>query len=193
MGRVLPAVVLSALVLAAAAAAGGSEPSPPSVAALSTGPAATAAPTARRITAVAELERQVLGAINDLRRQRGLTPLRLNEQLSTAAREHSNSMAEHGFFRHASYDGSAFWRRIKPLYPPVDGHYWGAGENLVWASPGLSATLALEMWLKSPPHRKNLLTPAWREVGIGGVHALAAPGVYKGLEVTIVTADFGTR
>ena len=64
---------------------------------------------------------------------------------------------------------------------------------MVWASPSLCAAQAIDMWLKSPPHRKNLLTPAWREVGIGGVHALAAPGVYEGLDVTILTADFGVR
>jgi uncharacterized protein YkwD len=49
------------------------------------------------------------------------------------------------------------------------------------------------MWLDSPPHRKILLTSAWREVGLGAVRALAAPGVYKGLDVTILTADFGVR
>jgi uncharacterized protein YkwD len=64
---------------------------------------------------------------------------------------------------------------------------------MVWASPGLSADQALEMWLNSPPHRKNLLTPAWREIGLGAVRALAAPGVYQGRDVTILTADFGVR
>ena len=38
-----------------------------------------------------------------------------------------------------------------------------------------------------------MLAPRWREVGIGGVRALAASGVYEGLDVTIVTADFGVR
>ena len=70
---------------------------------------------------------------------------------------------------------------------------WAAGENLAWASPELSAAEAVDMWLKSPPHRQNLLAPRWREVGIGGVRALAASGVYEGLDVTILTADFGVR
>jgi uncharacterized protein YkwD len=47
--------------------------------------------------------------------------------------------------------------------------------------------------MDSPPHRKNLLTPGWREVGLGAVRALGAPGVYRGLDVTILTADFGVR
>jgi uncharacterized protein YkwD len=64
---------------------------------------------------------------------------------------------------------------------------------MVWASPELSADQAIQVWLNSPPHRKNLLAPAWREVGLGAVRALAAPGVFKGLDVTILTADFGVR
>lgn len=190
MARIVTAVVV--LALAFAGTASGADPGPPpSVPAAESLEAA--APLSRRIAAVAELEQQVLAAINDVRRDQHLAPLRINRQLAGAARDHSRSMAEHGFFRHASYDGSAFWRRIKPVYPAAKGRAWGAGENMVWASPGLSAAGAIDMWMKSPPHRKNLLTPSWREVGIGGVHALAAPGVFQGLDVTILTADFGVR
>ena len=64
---------------------------------------------------------------------------------------------------------------------------------MVWSSAELTADQVIEMWLASPPHRKNLLTPAWREVGLGAVHAPAAPGVHEGLDVTILTADFGVR
>ena len=64
---------------------------------------------------------------------------------------------------------------------------------MVWSSAELTADQVIEMWLASPPRRKNLLTPAWREVGLGAVHAPAAPGVYEGLDVTILTADFGVR
>ena len=49
------------------------------------------------------------------------------------------------------------------------------------------------MWLESPGHRRVLLTPAWREIGLSAVHTASAPRVYDGLEVTIVTADFGVR
>ena len=49
------------------------------------------------------------------------------------------------------------------------------------------------MWLGSPEHKKNMLDPHWREIGVSAVHELDAPGVYNGLEVTIVTTDFGVR
>jgi uncharacterized protein YkwD len=151
------------------------------------------ASTSRRIDVAAELERQTALAINDVRREHGLVPLRLSSALVSAARGHSLSMAEHGYFRHESWDGSVFWKRIRPGYPPLPGRYWATGENLVWASPRLSAKAAVGMWLKRPAHRKNLLSAAWREVGLGGVRAIAAPGVYEGLDVTILTADFGVR
>jgi uncharacterized protein YkwD len=147
----------------------------------------------RGVRALSDLEQQVVAAVNQQRVRRGLVPLRVSRQLSVAARGHSLSMAEHGYFAHESYDGSAFWVRIKATYPALRGRSWAAGENLAWASPELSAAEAVDMWLKSPPHRQNLLAPRWREVGIGGVRALAAAGVYEGLDVTIVTADFGVR
>ena len=55
------------------------------------------------------------------------------------------------------------------------------------------AAQALQLWLNSPEHRANLMNPRWREIGIAAVHATAAPGVFHGLDVTIVTTDFGSR
>jgi uncharacterized protein YkwD len=154
---------------------------------------APAGADAQQIAEMPRLETDVLEKINELRRSKGLQELRLNHALSLAALGHSMSMAEHGFFEHSGWDGSSFGKRIKPAYPPLPDGSWGVGENLVWAAPDLNAEQALELWLKSPPHRKNLLTPAWREVGVGCVHVLGAPGAYQGLDVTIVTADFGFR
>jgi uncharacterized protein YkwD len=47
--------------------------------------------------------------------------------------------------------------------------------------------------MNSPEHRANLLNGRWREIGISAVHAVAAPGTYDGLDVTIITTDFGVR
>ena len=152
---------------------------------------ATASST--RITRVPELQARVLTAINDLRESKGLSALQLNGALSLAAAGHSRAMAQRGFFSHDCVNGSPFWTRIKPKYRPQPGNTWAVGENMVWASPDLSADQAIEMWLASPRHRKNLLSPAWREVGLGAVRALGAPGVYDGLDVTLLTADFGVR
>jgi uncharacterized protein YkwD len=101
-------------------------------------------------------------------------------------------MAEHGFFAHASYGGSPFWKRVAARYASGAGS-WSVGENLLFRSPELSAQAALQLWLQSPEHRSNMLSPMWREIGLGAVHVSSAPGVYGGRAVTILTADFGVR
>ena len=130
-------------------------------------------------TVVHLLERSVLGKMNGVRRQHGLLSLRFSAGLAGAARHHSREMAKDGYFRHKSADGEAFSRRIARFYPVANYHYWSLGE--------------IKLWLSSPEHRAILLRARYREVGVGAVYARTAPGVYGGLDVTIVTADFGVR
>lgn len=147
----------------------------------------------KTISAVNALEGGVLGEINALRARHGLVSLGLSARLSGAADGHSQAMATRGFFRHESADGSAFWKRLQRFYDAKGFGYWAVGENLLWASPSVEPSKALQMWLDSPPHRKNLLDPKWREIGLSAVHAVAAPGTFSGMDVTILTADFGVR
>jgi hypothetical protein len=51
----------------------------------------------------------------------------------------------------------------------------------------------LQQWLDSPTHRRVLLTKSWRELGIGLVSAVRAPGAYGGRDVEIAAAEFGLR
>jgi uncharacterized protein YkwD len=143
--------------------------------------------------AMQSLEQAVLANINALRRQHGLAPLRLSPALSAAARQHSNEMADRGYFSHDSANGSSFDRRIASFYPMGGRRYWSVGENLLWSSPDVDAKGALDMWFNSPGHRKNMLTARWREIGLSAVHVVSAPGTYGSREVTIVTSDFGVR
>jgi uncharacterized protein YkwD len=155
-------------------------------------PAATAAPR-HAGAALSPLETGVLVDINAFRRSHHLATLRLNARLTAAARTHTQEMAQQGYFAHDSADGGAFWRRIQGFYASSPWRYWSVGENLLWSSPDVSPQKALQMWLASPEHKANLLNPRWREIGVAAVHEAAAPGVFKGLDVTIVTTDFGVR
>jgi uncharacterized protein YkwD len=157
--------------------------------------AAQASPTQPRRPAasLSSLEQGVLAAINAFRTQNHLAPLKLSTPLTAAAREHSQQMGVEGYFAHESGDGSAFWKRIQRFYPSGSMRYWSVGENLLWSSPDVDASHALDLWLASPEHRANLMTAKWREIGVSAVHITAAPGTYKGLDVTIVTTDFGVR
>jgi uncharacterized protein YkwD len=138
-------------------------------------------------------EAEIVRRINAIRSSRGRRPLRVSRQLSAAAAFHTNQMGLRGFFEHESANGAEFWKRIERFYPVLRGRSWSVGENIVWGSPDLSAADAVREWMNSPPHRENLLSRQWREIGLGGAHFSSAPGTYRGGPVTIVTADFGTR
>jgi uncharacterized protein YkwD len=149
-----------------------------------------AAPRAR---VTAALESQVLTGLNGVRAQHGLKALRKSSALASAAYAHSVQMAKGGYFSHSSANGEAFWKRIRRFYKQASFRYWAVGENLLWSSPNVDASGAIEMWMNSPEHRANMLDRDWREVGLAAVHVTVAPGAFQGLEVTIVTADFGVR
>jgi uncharacterized protein YkwD len=164
------------------------------VAALAVVLASTAFATPRTPAAkLSQLESNVLVDINAFRTQHGLTTLHLSTALTAAARAHSRQMAQDGYFAHNSADGSVFWRRLQSFYPSSSFGYWSVGENLLWQSPDVNGPRALQLWLASPEHRANLMSPIWREIGVSALHVTQAPGVYHGLDVTIVTTDFGTR
>jgi uncharacterized protein YkwD len=143
--------------------------------------------------AMAALEQAVVARINHVRRGRGLRPLRMNQRLAAAADFHSKDMGRRGYFEHDSANGTIFWRRIERFYPSRGFRSWTVGENLLWASESYGAAFAVREWMASPPHRQNILSRDWREVGIGAVFFAQAPGEYRGRPVTILTADFGSR
>ena len=163
------------------------------VAAVAPAAAVTDGSGAREISSRAALGRGIVSEINTLRAKHGLPRLVVSAQLASAARTHSRRMALAGFFAHESESGAPFGERVRRHYRSAGFRSWRAGENLLWASPDIDAERAVEMWLDSPGHRHILLMPAWREIGLSAVHTASAPRVYDGLEVTIVTADFGAR
>lgn len=157
-------------------------------------PAGTSAPQHRRTKSVtAVLESAVVARINAVRRSHGLRPLRHNSRLAAAADFHSRDMGRRGYFEHDSANGTAFWRRIERFYPSRGFRSWTVGENLLWGTDRYGAAFAVREWMNSPPHRENILSRDWREVGIGAAFFTSAPGEYRGRAVTIVTADFGSR
>ena len=139
------------------------------------------------------LQSALLAQINNFRAAHGLSRLRVSQGLTAAANGHSVQMARRGYFSHDSANGGSFSQRIAQSYPARGFRSWSVGENLVWGGPDIAAARAFRLWLASPPHRANLLTSRWREIGLSAVHATSAPGVYGGRPATIVTADFGAR
>lgn len=143
----------------------------------------------------AGLEQAVLREVNRLRQSHGLRQLTLSAPLQTAAAFQTRDMLQHGYFDHEQPGRISFGDRLKRFYPVITGASWTVGENLLWSSPTISATEAVKLWLASPPHRRNLFDPAWRDVGVGAFSAPAAPGSFAAASgpVVVVTMDFGSR
>ena len=144
----------------------------------------------RRVT----LEAAVVKALNQVRSEAGLKPLRSSPSLRSAARGHSEAMLEQGFFGHESADGTAFSERIRRHYTNRGWRMWSVGEALL-ASEGTTVAPEgiVEAWLESPPHRAIILSPTWRDAGIGALYTADAPKAFGGTPTIVVTADFGVR
>jgi uncharacterized protein YkwD len=139
------------------------------------------------------LDESVVAQINVVRRSHGLPLVRLSRHLLRSAGGHSRAMATYGFFSHESRDGTAFWKRIERDYRQVGYRAWSVGETIAFSSGSLDGAGTVRMWMNSPPHRKVLLNPLWRQVGVSAIWVTSAPGAFDGDDVTLITADFGIR
>ena len=139
------------------------------------------------------VESSIAIAVNEARAEVGLPPLALSSRLARAAREHARSMGRLGYFSHSSASGSNSVRRISSFYPVQDRRRWAVGEVILWQPGELAPDEALRRWLTSSSHRQTLLGDRWRDVGVGAVHVRSAPGVFRGLDVTILVVDVGVR
>jgi uncharacterized protein YkwD len=146
------------------------------------------------------LEASVVDRVNAVRKAHGLRPLRVAPRLALAADRHANSMASASYFRHELYtptraaNWTSFGTWIRWFWPGPDYSSWGAGENLAWGAPGISASQTVSRWMASPGHRANILKRGWRRIGVAAVHVDGPRGYYGAWDdVTIVAAEFGSR
>ena len=139
------------------------------------------------------LEHDLLREVNRVRAARSLPRLEPAAGLHRAATEHSRALLEAGTFDHQSPDGTTFEQRVLRYYPSRGWRSWSVGETLLATSERLDARLIVAKWLESRTHRTIVLSPTWREVGIGAHFTPAAPGEFGGVPTTVVTADFGAR
>jgi uncharacterized protein YkwD len=135
------------------------------------------------------LRRATLCLLNTQRAAHGLSPLRLSSELSTAARRHSLAMVSKRFFSHTSPGGATFLDRIKATGYLSGARSWNVGENIAYGSGRLSTPRAItRAWMNSPGHRANILSSAFRAIGIGIVS-----GTPVGGGGATYTTDFGRR
>lgn len=136
--------------------------------------------TAAQARGLTSPESSLLKTMNAVRQSQGLAPLRVDFRLVRAARSHSADMMRRQYFAHGSVGRRAARAGARgPVF----------GEDLAWASSGLTAQWVVDHWLASPSHRAILLRPGFRRVGIG-----ISFGTFIGHGgAGVVTADFAGR
>jgi uncharacterized protein YkwD len=123
-------------------------------------------------------ESALLHEMNRVRAQHGFASLNPNPSLEHAAHDYSLTLLRTNVFTHGD-----FGARIRAYSVPGSV----AGENLAWGvGAGATARGVVAGWLASPGHRRNLLRPGFRYVGVG-----ALTGTFAGHRgALVVTADF---
>jgi uncharacterized protein YkwD len=130
--------------------------------------------------------------LNRRRQAHGLTHLRSDRRLSTAAAEHTRYMTSHACFEHQCPGEPSPLARLESVHYIVAGLLqWSYGENIAWGSGGLGTPRAIvKAWMHSREHRRNILDRTFEQVGVGFDRGF--PGNPDGRGGTYTT-DFGMR
>ncbi len=123
----------------------------------------------------ARIAADMLSRVNHVRRRAGLPPVAPSLLLDRVSQEHAEDMLARSYYGHQTPEGLGPAERAR-----AGGYRSGIGENIV--EQRFSAEDALEAWMGSPGHRRNILDPGCREMGLGlavGAGYDAAPGGYR--------------
>jgi uncharacterized protein YkwD len=144
-------------------------------------------PTAETLPAVAAA---TVCLLNEERAARGLDPVQENAALTQASLAYSRRLVTESFFAHEAPDGTDVVDRLTATGYIRPGSGWEVGENLAWAQGALASPRnVVDAWMESPGHKANVLTRAYREIGIGIV--LGTPTA--GPDGSTFTTNFGRR
>lgn len=120
--------------------------------------------------------------INQERASAGVAALSPKGSLTSAARAHSQDMANNNYLSHTGSDGSDPFSRMSSY-----GYSYSAAAENIYAGPGEYNTpySAFSYWMDSSGHRENMLNSAYTEIGVG--YWCNANSEYEGY----FTTDFG--
>ena len=107
-------------------------------------------------------ERELFASVNQARRTQGLKPLQWDESLAAAARRHAEMMAQHGSAQHGFEGEPSLSARVKQ----AGAHFGWLSENVI---QGPSPEFIHVQFMKSPPHRANILDRDMDSIGVGVV------------------------
>ncbi|MFK7902939.1 MAG: CAP domain-containing protein [Nitratireductor sp.] len=98
--------------------------------------------------------------LNQIRQQNGLVGFSKDARLQKAAQDYANLMAAKGKYGHEIGPGTQFKKRINAA-----GYDNSSGENLGVGYDSIEK--ALQGWMDSDGHKKNMLKPHYQLAGLG--------------------------
>jgi len=135
-------------------------------------------------------EHSVVCLINAERAKFDRGPLENDWRLARAAESHATDMVLRDYFSHESPAGADVADRLRRVGYLPEHRVWMAGEILAWGVLWRSTPRAtVQAWLDSPPHRKAMLQPGFRQIGAGAKWGNPVRHDYDGVTVAV---DFGS-
>lgn len=139
------------------------------------------APRVERGLSYAELERESVGLVNELRQELGLAPLTWDARLAHSARSHSREMEFLDYVGHESPSRGGFSSRLNRVGIFAEMAF----ENV---ATGSAPQEILDRLMASPGHRANILHPQVTHFGVG--IAIRTPLGSSGQDALFVTQQF---
>lgn len=106
-------------------------------------------------------KQKILALVNSERAAAGLPPFEINPVLDRIADIRSKELLES--FSHIRPDGRSF----ESIFYDFNTRYSSCGENI--AKGYRSAEDVMAGWMNSPGHRKNILNPKFKYIGVGEI------------------------
>ena len=103
--------------------------------------------------------RALLNEINKMRKQAGAKSLSINVKLSCAAKKHSDDMGNKQFCSHTGSNGLSPWKRAETCNTRAYGEIIACGQR--------KPVSAVKAWMDSAGHKKIMLKPQFRTIGLG--------------------------
>ncbi len=137
-----------------------------------------------------EARKAILCLLNKKRQNAGLGALDRSKKLQKAAQRHNDRMVGTGCFSHQCSGEAGLDTRLGSVEYLRDGlSSWAYGENIAWGMYDRGTPRAIVgAWMDSPGHLANILSPSFREIGVG--FSSGTPNSQKD-PGGIYTTDFG--
>jgi uncharacterized protein YkwD len=147
--------------------------------------------------ALPDFDASVFCLINQERIAHHRGRLRPNGVLYGAAFDYASSMEAGGFFSHygdffGHPAGATPVSRLRQVGYIRPRNVWMVGENLHWTTAAQSTPAeVVQAWMDSPEHRKYLLKPKFRDLGVAAIRGIPSdPAQTDGITVA---SEYGFR